>query len=307
MQAALASDPAGNLIAVSERGGDGLFGRYFRAGGPTPTPAFKPQLGFAFEPSVAADRGGSFVIAWTGTNRVSGGLDIFARRFAGAPASVSIEDVRVVELDVARLARFRLTLSAASPHPIEVRCQTEDGTASANADYIPITDTVVFPAGVTTATVDVPILGDDAPEEDETFSVVLTAAEGATIADDRGVATIVDDDALPVVSIAHNLVVEGDTGRVDLPFTVSLSKPYPFPVWVYFATVDGTARAVLDYAPRFGALRFPPGTTARSLVVRVRGDRLGEPLEYFFAVLGTPVNATLGDSVGVGVIVDDDP
>ena len=52
-------------------------------------------------------------------------------------------------------------------------------------------------AGETSATVSVTVNGDIDFEADEAFSLILTGATGATIADNEGVATILNDDAAP--------------------------------------------------------------------------------------------------------------
>jgi hypothetical protein len=71
----------------------------------------------------------------------------------------------------------------------------QQGTATANQDFTTTSGTLSFPAGVQLATVSVPILPDLLPEPDETFSLVLSSPTNATITDNTGVGTIIDDDA----------------------------------------------------------------------------------------------------------------
>ena len=54
---------------------------------------------------------------------------------------------------------------------------------------------LTFAAGETSKSVTVQAIGDAADETDETFTLLLSQPDRATIADDQGVATIVDDDA----------------------------------------------------------------------------------------------------------------
>jgi hypothetical protein len=57
------------------------------------------------------------------------------------------------------------------------------------------------------------LVGDTLDESSETFFLDLSDPVGATIADDRGVATITNDDASPTVSIAPSVTVpEGNAG-----------------------------------------------------------------------------------------------
>ncbi|WP_454915973.1 Calx-beta domain-containing protein [Xanthobacter sediminis] len=116
-----------------------------------------------------------------------------------APAlpTLSIADARAVEGDAgeAGALAFTVSLSAASHDPVTVSFHTADGTALAGSDYTGTSGTFTIAAGETSATIRVPVIGDDAVEADERFSVVLTSATGATIADGTATGTIVNDDA----------------------------------------------------------------------------------------------------------------
>ena len=65
--------------------------------------------------------------------------------------------------------------------------------------------------------------GDALDENSETFNLDLSGASAATIADSRGVATIVDDDPTPTLSINDVSITEGNSGTKNVTFTVSLS------------------------------------------------------------------------------------
>jgi chitinase len=53
---------------------------------------------------------------------------------------------------------------------------------------------VSFPAGVTSRTLAVPVVGDTVREADETFSVLLSLPTNAGIGDGTGVGTVRNDD-----------------------------------------------------------------------------------------------------------------
>jgi hypothetical protein len=91
---------------------------------------------------------------------------------------------------------FVITLSPASGGTVTVQADTADGTATvADNDYLPITaQTVTFGPGETSKTLTVSVVGDLNVELDETFSLVLSNASGAVIADGTGVGTIINDD-----------------------------------------------------------------------------------------------------------------
>jgi hypothetical protein len=73
-----------------------------------------------------------------------------------------------------------------------------------------------------------------------------------------------------------------------------------------FATANGTARRRSDYRARAGTATFAPGETVKQVVVRVVADLRDERRETFWLLLRNPTGATLVDSRGRGLIIDDD-
>ncbi len=224
-----------------------------------------------------------------------------------AAAQLSIDDVSVTEGNSGTVnAVFTVRLSTASGLPVSVAYATADETAIAGADYTSTSGTLQFAAGTTAKTVTVAVLGDQIDEADETFVVNLSGAQNATIADGRGVGTIVDDDARPSLSIDDVSVTEGNSGTVNAVFTVRLSTASGLPVSVAYATADETAIAGADYTSTSGTLQFAAGTTAKTVTVAVLGDQIDEADETFVVNLSGAQNATIADGRGVGTIVDDD-
>src|SRR5205823_2490212 len=133
--------------------------------------------------------------------------------------------------------------------------------------------------GETSKTITVLVNGDRRGEPDETFSLSLSAATNATIADAQGLGTILDDE--PRITISDVSGLEGNAGTVAFTFTVSLSAAYDAPVTVHYATANGSATAGSDYQAVSGTLTFAPGQTSQSVTVLVNGDRLGEANETF--------------------------
>ncbi|QTL02897.1 cellulase family glycosylhydrolase [Aquabacter sp. L1I39] len=133
-----------------------------------------------------------------------------------APAlpTLSIADASFAEGSAATPGKgtFVVTLSAASATPVTVKYATSDGTALAGGDYTKKTGTLTFAAGETQKTITVAAIGDGTAEADETFSVTLSAASGATIADGTAVGTIRNDDAAPVAAGDVDYVVRDDWG-----------------------------------------------------------------------------------------------
>lgn len=91
------------------------------------------------------------------------------------------------------IASFIVTLSRPSALTVTVDVATQDGSAVAGLDYQASTTTLTFAPGVVTQTFDVQIIGDLTPENNETFSVVLSNPTNATVADSFATGTIIDD------------------------------------------------------------------------------------------------------------------
>lgn len=112
--------------------------------------------------------------------------------------TVNVSDPTVIEGNqgLATLT-FTVSLSAFTGMPVVVSYATRDGTATlADNDYAGVTSgTVTIPPGKTSASFSVFANGDTKVENDETFSVVLTAASNAVIGDSTATGTIVNDDS----------------------------------------------------------------------------------------------------------------
>jgi hypothetical protein len=111
----------------------------------------------------------------------------------------------------------------------------------------------------------------------------------------------------PTVSVGDAAVTEGNTGTVNVTFTLTLAYPSPFDVTVHYATADGTAAAGSDYVAASGDVTIPAGQTSATVTVAVKGDRLGEPTETFAVNLTAATNATISDGQGIGTILDNEP
>jgi chitinase len=91
-------------------------------------------------------------------------------------------------------ANFLVTLSAPASQPITVDYHTVAGTAT-TADFTPSSGTLTFAPGQQSQTISVPITTDPTNNSNEQFNVVLTNAQGATLATATGTATILDNAA----------------------------------------------------------------------------------------------------------------
>ena len=193
-----------------------------------------------------------------------------------------MNDATVTEGDSGTVdATFTVSLSPVSGRQVTVHYATADASATAPGDYAAATGNLTFAAGETTKTVTVAVNGDLLDEVDESFTLNLSSAVSATIADPQGVGTITDDDGTPSLSVNDVTVTEGNGSSVNAVFTVSLSSASGQTVSVDYATSDGTATAGADYVAASGNLVFNPGQTSRTITVSVTGDALDEFDENF--------------------------
>jgi len=96
---------------------------------------------------------------------------------------ISVGDVSITEGNVGTaLAGVTVALSAPSGSAVTVNYTTSDGTAAAGADYTTASGTLTFPAGTTTQTISVPVIGDSLVEPNETFNVTLSSPTNAAVA-----------------------------------------------------------------------------------------------------------------------------
>src|SRR5262249_8209360 len=129
----------------------------------------------------------------------------------------------------------------------------------------------------------------------------------ATLSDSVGLNTILNDDAVPSLSINNVSQNEGNTGTSLWTFTVTLSNQSNQTVTVDYATANGTATAAdSDYLPTAGTLTFSAGETQHTIAVPVRGDTKFEANETFVVNLFNSVNSSITGSQGTGTILNDD-
>jgi ELWxxDGT repeat protein len=142
---------------------------------------------------------------------------------AGPPPTVSVAGASVLEGNVPpnTTVPVVITLSGPSGQPVTVGYKTIDDTARAGqGDYVAAAGTVTFAPGQTSRTVELQIVPDTTFEPDERFTIRLTTAAGATVADGHASVTAVNDDAnVPPLAADDGpfSVLEGDVLTVPPP------------------------------------------------------------------------------------------
>ncbi len=203
---------------------------------------------------------------------------------------------------------FDITLNAASTQSVTVNYQTANGSnnpALAGSDYTAKSGKLTFLAGETLKRVTISFIGDSAVELNETFFFDLKTPTGATIADNRGVGQINNDDG-PGITISNAATIdEGNSGTKPQTFAVTLSAASTNTVTVDWTTADSTAVAA-DYVAASGTLTFAPGQTSKTITVQVKGDTTVEPTETYKVILSKATYAFIAAGTGIGTIRNDD-
>jgi hypothetical protein len=149
--------------------------------------------------------------AWVGFTAATGGgyqnHDILNWSFQGDDTVIIADKPAVIEgaANTTTTANFTITRMGSLAGQAVVNWKTSDGTATAGSDYVAGSGSVTFADGEATKTVAVTVNGDNTPESDETFNLVLsTTANYAAIS---GLATIRNDDA--AISVGAASAIEG--------------------------------------------------------------------------------------------------
>ena len=206
---------------------------------------------------------------------------------------------------------FAVTLSAASSEEVTVAYATANGTAMAGDDYEAQNGTLTFsPGSGLTQTIAVPIIDDAVDEaEEETFTVTLSNAQHATLADGEATGTIEDDDD-PAVTVSFDATTYTATeGGSAVTVTVTLDKD---PERVVTTEVTATPRngAVAgDYSVEPTRLTFNPTDTRQTFTLTATDDDVdddGETVELGFDRLPPRVRADPDHSTTKVVLTDND-
>lgn len=209
----------------------------------------------------------------------------------------------------AGMATITVRRTHGSEGDVSIDYVTKNEVARAGKDYVATSGTLTFADGETRKTFPIKIIDNILNEDNETLFIELTRPTGGGLLGAQSFVrlTIVDNDPTPALSISDVSLTEGDAGRINATFNVTLSAASDRTVSVYFATANGTAVEASDYEATSGRLDFAPGQTSRNINVPVIGDVINEPNENFFVNLKNATNATITKSKGTATINNNDP
>ena len=215
--------------------------------------------------------------------------------------TISINDVTMNEGNSGNTAfDFTVSLSNPAQGPITVDYQTQDNSATALSDYVPITmSALTFNPDETSKTITVLVSGDTTFEANESFFVSFSnnSSNSNLSLGTKGTGTITNDDSIPTVQFA-SASSSGAESASPVDLQVTLSNTTYQTVTVNYA-VDGGSTATgggVDYNLTAGSLTFNPGDTAKNISFTVNDDNLTESNETVIIALNSPSNANLAST-----------
>lgn len=212
-------------------------------------------------------------------------------------------------------ATVTVSLSEPTTTTTTVHYQTQDfRTCLMGRDYQPTNGIVTFAPGETAKNFTVYVIGDKIVERDESFKVVLSDAQGASIANPLGTVTIQSDD-LPLATIHDVLGIEGQT--VSVP--VTLDRLSTFPVAVKFTLLPDSAVALTSKIDAYGVfsysgdyhipisyvVTFQPNQSTKLVPIALFDDTTSERIESFKIRLTEATNARLATDTEASITIQD--
>ncbi len=236
--------------------------------------------------------------------------------------SISATDANKAEGDSGEITTFTFTVTRSrnvvgdtSVSWVVIRTGLNPADASDFVGGVLPSGVVTFFGSETTKTINIEVLGDNELEPDETFSVRLFNAVGASIEVDTAEATIINDDA--VLSIAPSTgsptysLPEGDSGSTPFTFIVTRTGST---ARTSSASWQAVGSGLFPASPNdfvggifpSGTVTFLPGETIQVITVNVAGDTQPEDDESFTVTIFNPINATISNATARGIILNDD-
>lgn len=128
--------------------------------------------------------------------------------------TISIDDLSVKEGDDTRPLFLSIRLSKASSSPVTLVLQSLDGSAMAGEDFAEIQAAeLTFEPGDVLEEYRLEIFGDEEPEANESFTVVIQSADGAEVDDSSASIELLNDD----IDTNFDIPTTGNTSPLSYP------------------------------------------------------------------------------------------
>ncbi|RYX84047.1 hypothetical protein EON83_11950 [bacterium] len=224
---------------------------------------------------------------------------------------------------------FTVSLFPQSQSTVKVQiATTTTGTAISSGrgqDYRPGSALLTFTPGQATKTFTVSVIGDTIVEPDETVNVLLSAPQGAPLANSgkTAVGTIINDDepggggTITFLSASYsvnedvmdNTISPANSAKITLGRSGKIDQINQQSATVRFTTGTGTATSGKDYRAVNTVVTFPAGETTVTVLVPIIDDATYESDETLSLSISEPSNNAILGSITTAnlTIADDDP
>ena len=232
------------------------------------------------------------------TGTTTGDVWSFTTASAPSPGSVQFSASAYSVNENGGTLTITATRTGGSYGAASVNYATANGSATAGADYTSKSGSLNWSDGdAGNKTFTVSITDDAAFEGDETFTVSLSGASGASLGSPSSATVSIIDNDTPargtVQFSSATFSVAENGGSITLNATRQ-GGSYGA-ASVNYATANGTASAGSDYTARSGTLNWTDGDTAtKTLSVPILDDSTYEGNETFTVTLSGVVGASLG-------------
>ena len=165
---------------------------------------------------------------------------------------------------------------------------TTNGTAIAGSDYLGLTNTVHFAPGERLKRIQIPILNDELKEAAKSFLVRLSNPSAGTALGPRRTATVITyDNDSGVGFTSTKFFAPASAGAAEVVVRRSSDAPIG-PLTVEYETVDGSARAGVDYHTRSGTLEFNADETLQAITIPLLQNAAATGQKSFRITLSDP-------------------
>jgi hypothetical protein len=200
---------------------------------------------------------------------------------------------------------FTITLSCPSIYSTTVNYYSMGSTATNGTDYNTIGTSVTIPAGSTTGTITITPIDDDIYEGSETVCLFLASGTGYSVGmPNSATVTIVDNESMPVATIAATDSSANETSGDTGTFTITLSCASTSNTYVYY-TVSGTATSGSDFNSINSSVYFAAGSTTATITLSPYDDSIYEGNETVVLTLTSGSGYTVGSPNSATVTIAD--
>ncbi|NER16887.1 DUF5060 domain-containing protein [Spongiivirga citrea] len=220
---------------------------------------------------------------------------------AGGSGSISINDVSAIE---GEQLSFAVTFIGQIDGGFSINYQAINGSATADEDY-EISNGLLSFSGINgeTLSINISSIDDNLVEGTEQFTIELSnpTSNGVTIQDGIGEATIIDNDAAPVISLTDGSAVEGSPIQISM----SIDKTYSEDIRLNFGFTNNETNN-LDFDNQAILVTIAAGAQEAELSIPTFTDNEVEENETFTIGIISVEQGVISniDATAIGTILD---